>query len=337
MPPRPVELTNRQKAAILLVAIGPEASAKLYRHLPQEDIEQLTLEVARIGRISPETREGIVDEYKEMCLAQAYITEGGLSYAKETLHSAFGAEKAQEILGRVTQAMEILPFDFIKKAEPAQLLLFLQDEHPQTIALILAYLPPANAATVLSGLWPDLRADVARRLAMMDRTPPEVIREIERVLQRKLSSVISTEMTSAGGVKSLVEVLNWVDRSTERTILESLSEEAPEVAEEVKKLMFVFEDIIHLDDRAIMQVLREVDSKELALALKGVSQGVADRIFKCMSERASAMLKEDMEFMGPVRLRAVEEAQQRVVNIIRRLEESGEIVVARGEQEEIIV
>jgi len=171
----------------------------------------------------------------------------------------------------------------------------------------------------------------------MDRTPPEVIREIERVLQRKLSSVISTEMTSAGGVKSLVEVLNWVDRSTERTILESLSEEAPEVAEEVKKLMFVFEDISLLDDRSITQVLREVDSKELALALKGVSQGVADRIFRCMSERASAMLKEDMEFMGPVRLRAVEEAQQRVVNIIRRLEETGEIVVARGEQEEMLV
>ena len=336
MPPRPVELTNRQKAAILLVALGPDASGMLYRHLPAEDVEQLTLEVAKIGRIAPETRELVVNEYKEMCLAQDYITEGGLAYAREALQNAFGSERAAEILGRITQAMEVLPFDFIKKAEPAQLLMFLQDEHPQTIALILAYLPPANAATVLSGLQPDFRAEVARRLAMMDRTPPEVIREIERVLQRKLSSIISTEMTSAGGVKSLVEVLNWVDRSTERTILESLAEEAPEVAEEVKKLMFVFEDITLLDDRSIMQVLREVDSKELALALKGVNANVADRIFKCMSERASAMLKEDMEFMGPVRLRAVEEAQQRVVNIIRRLEETGEIVVARGDQEEII-
>lgn len=337
MAARPTELNTRQKAAILLVALGPDASAKIYRHLPQEDMEQLTLEIARIGRIAPETRESIITEYKEMCMAQDFITEGGMGYARETLQSAFGDEKADEILGRITQAMEILPFDFIKKAEPAQLLMFLQDEHPQTIALILAYLPPANAATVLSGLGADLRAEVARRLAMMDRTPPEVIREIERVLQRKLSSVMSTEMTSAGGVKSLVEVLNWVDRSTERTILDSLSDHAPDVAEEVKKLMFVFEDIVLLDDRSITQVLREVDSKELALALKGVSQAVADRIFKCMSERASAMLKEDIEFMGPVRMRQVEDAQQRVVNIIRRLEETGEIQVARGEQEEMIV
>lgn len=336
MPVRPVELSSRQKAAILLVALGPEASAQIYRHLPQEDIDGLTLEIARMGRIAPETREAVVVEYREMCMAQEYITEGGVGYARETLESAFGAERAAEIFSRLTTAMEVLPFDFIKKAEPAQLLMFLQDEHPQTIALILAYLPPANAATVLSGLWPDLRAEVARRLAMMDRTPPEVIKEIERVLQRKLSSVISTEMTSAGGVKSLVEVLNWVDRSTERTILESLSDEAPDVAEEVKKLMFVFEDISLLDDRSITQVLREVDSKELALALKGVNQNVADRIFRCMSERAGAMLKEDMEFMGPVRMRQVEEAQQRVVNIIRRLEETGEIVIARGEQEEMI-
>ncbi len=336
MPPRPVELTRRQKAAILLVAVGPEASGKLYQHLPQEEVEQLTLEVARLGRVAPEVRQGIVNEYREMCLAQAYLTEGGVGYAREALQNAFGPERATEILNRVTQAMEVLPFDFLRKSDPAQLLMFLQDEHPQTIALILAYLPAANAATVLAGLSPTLRSEVARRLAMMDRTPPEVIRDIERVLQRKLSSVLSTEMTSAGGVKSLVEVLNWVDRTTERTILESLTEDAPDVAEEVKKLMFVFEDIVLLDDRAITQVLREVDSKELALALKGVKEAVADRIFKCMSERAAGMLKEDMEFMGPVRVRAVEEAQQRVVNVIRRLEETGEIVVARGEQEEII-
>lgn len=337
MPPRPAEMTNKQKAAILLVALGPDASAKLYQHLPAEDVEQMTIEVARIGRIAAETRQMIVSEYKDMCTAQEYLTEGGVGYARETLVNAFGAEKADEILGRVTQAMEVVPFDFMRKAEPSQLLMFLQEEHPQTIALIMAHLPAANAATVLSGLNVELRSEVAARLAGMDRTPPEVIREIERVLQRKLSSVITTEMTSAGGVKSLVEVLNYVDRSTERTILESLSEAAPEVAEEVKKLMFVFEDIVLLDDRAITQVLREVDSKELALALKGVGTNVAERIFKCMSERAGAMLKEDMEFMGPVRLRAVEEAQQRVVNVIRRLEEMGEIVVARGEQEEMLV
>ena len=333
---RPPPLSNSQKAAILMVAIGPDAATELFKHMTQDQVEVLTVEIARMGRVTPETRENIVEEFHDLCIAQEFIAEGGLDAAKDLLMSAFGADKADQIVGRVMQALQVMPFDFLKKADATQLVTFIQNEHPQTIALILAYLQPSQSATILSGLPQDLRADVARRIATLDKTPPEVIREVEQVLQRKLSSVVSTDFSHAGGVKSLVEVLNWVDRSTEKTILESLSENNPEIAEEVKKMMFVFEDIIMLDDRAIQQVLKEVESKELSLALKGVGEAVQIRIFKNMSERAATMMKEEMEFMGPVRLRAVEEAQQRIVNIIRKLEEAGEIIVARGGGEEMI-
>ncbi len=331
-------VTNRQKAAVLMVALGAEATAKIFQHMRDEEVEGLTLEVARLGRVNPEIRRQVVAEFREMCLAQEVISEGGIDQARKALEAAFGADRAAEVVGKVVQALQVLPFDFVKKTDPSQLLSFIQDEHPQTIALILAHLNANQAAAVLSGLPQELRAEVARRIAIMDRTPPEVVREIERVLERKLSSaVVSQSFSAVGGVKSLVEVLNWVDRTTEKTILENLSENSPELADEVKKLMFVFEDVVLLDDGSIQKVLREVDNKELALALKGVTEEVQNRIYKNMSERAASMLKEDMEFMGPVRLRNVEEAQQRIVGIIRRLEEAGEIVVARGGGEEIIV
>lgn len=331
-------VTNRQKAAVLMVALGAEATAKIFQHMRDEEVEGLTLEVARLGRVNPEIRRQVVAEFREMCMAQEVISEGGIDQARKALEAAFGADRAAEVVGKVVQALQVLPFDFVKKTDPSQLLSFIQDEHPQTIALILAHLNPNQAAAVLSGLPQELRAEVARRIAIMDRTPPEVVREIERVLERKLSSaVVSQSFSAVGGVKSLVEVLNWVDRTTEKTILENLSENSPELADEVKKLMFVFEDVVLLDDGSIQKVLREVDNKELALALKGVTEEVQNRIYKNMSERAASMLKEDMEFMGPVRLRNVEEAQQRIVGIIRRLEEAGEIVVARGGGEEIIV
>ncbi len=324
-------LTSRQKAAILIVALGPEASAKIFKHLREDEVESVTLEVARLGKIAPESRRQVVADFYEMCVAQEVLSEGGIDQARKALEAAFGADKAAEVVNRVMQALQVLPFDFIKKTDPTQLLSFIQDEHPQTIALILAHLDAKQAAAIVSGLPQELRAEVARRIAIMDRTPPEVIREIERVLERKLSgSVVTQAFTAAGGVKSLVEVLNWVDRTTEKTILENLTETSPELADEVKKLMFVFEDITLLDDASIQKVLREVDSKELGLALKGVGEEVQSRIYKNMSERAATMLKEDMEFMGPVRLRNVEEAQQRIVGIIRRLEENGEILVARG-------
>ncbi len=319
-----------------MVALGPDAASSLFQHMSQDEVESLTVEIARMGRVNPDLRESIIEEFHEMCVAQEFIAEGGIDAARDMLMQAFGPDKADAIVGRVMQALQVMPFDFLKRADATQIMTFIQNEHPQTIALILAYLQASQAANILSGLPQDLRADVARRIATLDKTPPEVIREVEAVLQRKLSSVVSTDFSHAGGVKSLVEVLNWVDRSTEKTILESLSENNPDIAEEVKKMMFVFEDIIMLDDRAIQQVLKEVDSKELSLALKGVGEGTQARIYKNMSERAAAMMKEEMEFMGPVRLRAVEEAQQRIVNIIRKLEEAGEIIVARGGGEEMI-
>jgi flagellar motor switch protein FliG len=333
---RPQPLTNRKKAAILMVALGPETASNLFQHMTPDEIDVVSLEVARMGRVNAQLRESVIEEFHELCVAQEFIAEGGMDAAREMLQSAFGDEKAQLIVGRVMQAMQVMPFDFLKKADASQITTFIQNEHPQTIALIIAYLQPAQAAAILSGLPQDLRADVARRLATLDKTPPEVIREVESVLQKKLSSVVSTDFTQAGGVKSLVEVLNFVDRSTEKTIIESLSESNPEIAEEVKKNMFVFEDIILLDDRAIQMVLKEVDTKELAVALKGVGENTQVRIFKNMSERAAAMMKEEMEFMGPVRLKSVEESQQRIVGVIRKLEDAGEIIVARGDGEDMI-
>jgi len=329
-------LTNRQKVAILLVALGPASAASVFQQLSSDEVENLTLDISRTGKVSPETKAEVIEEFHNLCLAQEYIAEGGVDAAKQVLQAAFGADEAQAIIGRVLQAMQVMPFDFIKRADASQVITFIQNEHPQTIALILAYLPASQAANIISGLPHELRAEVARRIAILDKTPPEVIREVERVLERKLSAVVATDFSQAGGVRSLVEVLNWVDRSTEKTILESLSENNPEIAEEVKKLMFVFEDITSLDDRAIQQVLKEVDTKELGLALKGVGDNVQARLFKNMSERAAAMLKEDMEFMGPVRLKAVEEAQQRIVNVIRKLEEAGEIIVSRGGGEAMV-
>jgi flagellar motor switch protein FliG len=337
MPIRTTTFSSKQKAAMLLLALGPESSGRLLENLSQDEVENLTLEIARLGKVTAETRETIVEEFYNLCVAQDFIAEGGVEAARDALSAAFGADRADAIVGRVLQALQVMPFDFVERADASQIVAFIQNEHPQTIALILAYLSSAQAANILQGLPSDIRADVAERIATLDKTPPEVIREVERVLERKLSAVVAQDFSHAGGVKSLVDVLNFVDRSTEKTILESLSESAPEIAEAVKKLMFVFEDITLLDDRAIQQVLKEVDGKELAVALKGVGESVQLRIYKNMSERAAGMLKEDMEYMGPVRLRAVEDAQQRIVNIIRKLEEAGEIVVARGGGEEMIV
>lgn len=331
------ELSFRQKAAILLMAMGPETAGKVLRHLDEEHTEALSLELARLDRISPEQRNTVIKEFYDVAVAQDFIAEGGVDHARQMLLSAYGDDKADEIIKRVVSAMQVVPFEFLKKADPAQVLSFIQDEHPQTIALILAYMPMNNAAMVLGKLPSDLRAEVAARIAMMDQTPPEVIRRVEQVLEKKVSSLISQEMTQAGGPKALVDLLNRVDRTTERMIIENLTDNNPELAETVKNMMFVFEDIVQLDDRAIQTILREVDMKELATALKGVNKDVQDKVYKNMSERAVGMLKEEMEFMGPVRLRVVEEAQQKIVSIIRRLEEAGEIVVGRSGEEDVLV
>ncbi len=330
------ELSNRRKAAVMLTLLGPEIAAKIIQNFDQDYVEQLSLEVARLDRVSPEQREAIINEFHDMAVAQDYIAEGGVGHAKQVLEAAFGGEKAVEIIDKITSAMQVVPFEFLKKADPQQLLSFIQDEHPQTIALILAYLPVSQAAQVISKLSQEMRAEVAERIAMMDQTPPEVVRRVEQVLEKKVSSLISHEMTKAGGPKALVDLLNRVDRSTERLIIESLSENNPELADTVKNMMFVFEDIVQIDDRAVQQVLKEVDVKDLATALKGVAVEVQEKIFGNMSERAVGMLKEDMEFMGPVKIRTVEEAQQKIVAVIRRLEENGEISIGRGEEEVLV-
>jgi flagellar motor switch protein FliG len=330
-------LTGRQKAAILLITLGPELSASIFQHLQEDDIEQLTMEIANVRQVSPEIRDGVISEFSQLVQAQEYITLGGINYARQVLEAALGENKAQEIIGRLTASLQVRPFDFARKTDPAQLANFIQNEHPQTIALILAYLDPTQAGTILSYLPGDKQIEVTRRLATMDHALPEVLFEVEGVLEKKLASFVTQEYTEAGGLESVVEVLNRVDRGTERTIMEGLQEVDEELADEIKKRMFVFEDIVTLDDRAVQLVLREVDNRELALALKMASEEVAQKIYRNMSKRAADMLQEDLEYLGPVRLRDVEEAQQKIVNVVRRLEEAGEVIIARGGEEQIIV
>ncbi len=279
----------------------------------------------------------MIKEFYEICLAQQYIAEGGIGYAKELLENALGTDKAMEVIGRLTASLQVKPFEFVRKADASQLLNFIQDEHPQTIALILSYLPAGQAAQIISALPPDRQADVAMRIATMDRTSPDVIKEVERVLETKLASLVNQEYNVIGGVDAVVEILNTVDRGTEKHIMETLEIEEPELADEIRKKMFVFEDILLLDDRAIQRVLRDVDNSDLAIALKGANEQVQNAIFNNLSKRLVVMIKEDMEFMGPVRMKDVEEAQQKIVNIIRKLEDSGEIIISRGGGDEIIV
>jgi flagellar motor switch protein FliG len=330
-------LTGRQKAAIFLVTLGSEVSSEIFKHLREDEIEQLTFEIARIEVVEPEERDRILMEFQELMMAKDFITSGGIDYAKDLLEKALGVQRATEIINKLTSSLQVRPFDFIRRTDPAHLLNFIQGEHPQTIALILAYLDSNKASMILGSLPHEIQSEVAKRIATMDRTSPDVLREVERVLEKKLSTLASEDFTAAGGVDTIVEILNLVDRSTERTILETLEEEDPDLAEEIKKRMFVFEDIVLLGDRDIQKVLREVDTAELAKALKGVNSEVQDKIFRNMSKRAASVLKEDMDFMGPVRLKDVEEAQQKIVSIIRRLEDSGDIVIARAGEDELVV
>ena len=331
------ELSGVQKAAILLISLGPEKSANVFKHLKEDEIETLTLEIANTRNVPPDIKEKVLEEFYEICLAQQYIAEGGIGYAKELLDKALGEEKAKDVIGRLTASLQVRPFEFVRKADPSQLLNFIQDEHPQTIALILAYLPSAQAAAVVGSLPLEKQADVAKRIALMDRTSPDVIKEVEKVLEKKLASLVNQDYTIVGGVDAIVSILNTVDRSTEKHIMETLEIEEPELADEIRRKMFVFEDILMLDNRAIQTVLRDVDNNELAIALKNANEDVQNIIFNNLSSRLAAMIKEDMEYMGPVRLKDVEEAQQKIVNIIRRLEDTGEIVISRGGGDDIIV
>ena len=331
------ELKGIQKAAILLIALGPEKSSLIFKHLKEDEIEDLTLEIANTKSVTIQVKEKVINEFYEVCLAQQYIAEGGIGYAKELLEKALGTDKAMDVIGKLTASLQVKPFEFVKKTDASQLLNFIQDEHPQTIALILSYLSAAQSATILGALAPEKQADVARRIATMDRTSPDVIKEVERVLESKLSSLVNQDYTIVGGVDAVVEILNTVDRGTEKHIMETLEVEEPELADEIRKKMFVFEDILLLDDRSIQRVLRDVDNNDLAIACKGSAEEVQNAIFNNMSKRLAEMIREDMEFMGPVRMKDVEEAQQKIVNIIRKLEDSAEIVISRGGGDEIVV
>ncbi len=326
-----------QKAAILLITLGPEKASSIFQHLKEDEIEGLTLEIANTRSVSPQDKEEVLDEFYQVCLAQQYIAEGGIGYAKELLEKALGEDKAQGVIAKLTASLQVRPFEFVRKTEPGQLLNFIQDEHPQTIAMILSYLSSTQSAMILGALPPEKQADVARRIAQMDRTSPDVIKEVERVLERKLSSLVNQDYTIVGGIDSIVNILNNVDRATEKRIMESLEIEEPELADEIRKKMFVFEDILLLDDRSIQRVLRDVENADLELALKSSTEEVQNVIFRNLSKRLAAMIKEDMDFMGPVRMKDVEEAQQKIVGIIRKLEDSADIVISRGGGDDIVV
>ncbi len=330
-------LTGKQKAAILLVSLGPDVSAEVFKHFNDEEIEELTLEIANLEKIPSEVKDEVLDEFHQMCVAYDYISRGGMDYAKEVLEKALGESKANSIIDRLTASLQVRPFDELRKTDPAQILNFIQNEHPQTIALVLSYLDPEQSATIMASLEAEKQVEVAKRIAVMERISPEVIKEVESVLEQKLSSLMSSEYTAAGGIDSIVDILNLADRATEKTILDDLSDEDPELAEKIKNQLFVFEDITLLTDKDIQVLLRRVESDDLALALKTASDEVSEKIFSNQSNRAEQMLKEDIEYLGPVRISDVEEAQQEIVNIIRRLEEEGEIVINRGGEDEVIV
>lgn len=333
----PGGVSSREKIAVLMVSLGNEVAAEVYKKLDDPTIELITLEIANLRKVSPEIKLQVLKDAQEVLMAREFMARGGVDYARDVLERALGPERAQNLLARITASLQVRPFDFMRHTDAQQILSFIQGEHPQTIALILSYLDPSQAAMILSGLSPNLQAEVAKRIARMDRITPEVLREVERVLERKLSTVMGQDFTMAGGIDAVVALINSADRTTERNIMEYLEENDPELAEDIKKRLFVFEDILRLDDRALQRIMREVDMKDLSLALKGATEELKAKFFKNMSKRAAEMLKEDMDYMGPVRVKDVEEAQQKVVNVVRGLEEQGEIVIATGGEDELVV
>ncbi|MGI5169948.1 flagellar motor switch protein FliG [Spirillospora sp. CA-253888] len=330
-------MSGLRKAAVLLVQMGKEDSAKVLSQLREAEVEELSAEIVRLGAVQPEIAGEVLTEFRDMATAHRYVGQGGMDFARELLEASLGRERASEIVDRLSASLVDLPFSFLQRADPRQVLSFVQDEHPQLIALVLAHLPAHLASQILSGLSAGLQADVAHRIAVMDRTSPDIIRQVEALLERKLSSVLQpADLSAVGGLQPLVDIINRADRVTERLILEGLEGRSPELAEEVRSRMFMFEDIVHLDDRAVQLVVRQVETADLATALKGVAQPVLEKITKNLSERAAENLVEEIELLGPVRIRQVEEAQAKIVHQIRALEESGQIVVRRGDEDEFV-
>jgi flagellar motor switch protein FliG len=327
-----------KKAAIVMVALGSDASSQILKNLEEPEIERLSTEIARLDNVTPEIREAVLEEFHNIAIAQQYVSQGGIEYAREILEQALGPRKANEILEKVQQTIRTTGFNLLENVDPKQLVNFIQKEHPQTIALLLAHMEPGNAAAIVSALPQELQVDVATRIATMESISPDTLDQVEEVLVGQVKSLFGGDVSEIGGVKAVAEMLNSVDRGTEKNILGNLERENPELATEIKSLMFVFEDVLLIDDRSMQRVLKEIDTKELAMALKGASEELQTKFFRNMSSRAAEMIKEDMEYMGPVRLKDVEEVQQRIVDVIRRLEEDGEIVISgRGGDEEIVV
>jgi len=332
------DLSGTRKAAILLLSLEQDQAAEVLKRLPSEAVEEVTREIASLGEINITTRRSVFGEFYNLALANSYLSEGGLELAKALLRKSLSPEEAEKAIKQVTQQVATTPFSFLQKAESENLLTFIQDEHPQTIALILAHLNPQKASEILVGLPSQKQIEVVKRIANMEQTNPEVIKEVERGLEHRLSDIVSQTFEKAGGVETVAEMLNLADRSTEKGIMEGLEAEDPDLVEQIRRLMFVFEDILLVNDKGIQAVLKEVDNQELALALKTASEELKQKIFKNMSERAAQLIAEDMQFMGPVRVSDVEGAQQKIVDIVRRLEDSGEIIIAgRGGEKEMVV
>jgi len=323
-------MTTTQKVAALLIVLGPATASEVLKNITDDDLlEQITLDIASLNKVPSTILTSILEEFKTIFQASNYLSSGGMDYAKQLLEKAYGGDQAKKILDRLVVLMNSNPFQFFNEADPGQLATSFQNENPQLIALIMAYLKPEHSAQVLNFLPPEVQAQVAMKIADMDTTNPEILSEIEKIVENKFSSVVVQDFSKAGGIDALANILNRADRSTERNVIELLEVQNPQLAEDVRELMFVFEDIITLDDKAIQRILREVETKDLAMSLKGTKEDVKEKIFKNMSERAQAMLRDDMEYMGPVRSREVQEIQTKIVGIIRTLEVAGEIIIAR--------
>ena len=332
-------LTGVRKAAILMISLDMDSSSKLMTNLDTDEIERISMEIARIEEeISPDVRDAVVREFYQTHMASKYLEQGGIEYARQLLEKSLSPEEAAKILAVLENTIQQAPFHFLKQADSEHLLMYIQDEHPQTISLIIAHLSPKQGAEILGGLTPKKQIEVVKRIARMEQTTPEAIRFVEQGLESRLASIVTQDLESAGGVQSVAEILNLCDRTTEKGILENLEEADPDMVEQIRRLMFVFEDILLVNDRGIQSVLREVENDELATALKTASEALQEKIFKNMSTRAAEMIRENMEFMGPVRLADVEQAQQRIVDIVRRLEETGEVIISgRGGEDNVVV
>jgi flagellar motor switch protein FliG len=332
------EISGVRKSAILLLSLPQEQAAEILKRLPQEAVEEVSREIASINDVPKDLRKDVFGEFYNLALANSFLNDGGLEYAKSLIRKSMSTSDADRVIKQVTQQVQTTPFSFLQKAESENLLTFIQDEHPQTIALILAHLPSQKASEILVGLPSQKQIEVVKRVANMEQTNPEVIKEVETGLEHRLSDIVSQTFEKAGGVDTVAEILNLADRSTEKGIMEGLEAEDPDLVEQIRRLMFVFEDILLVNDKGIQSVLKEVDNEELALALKTASEELKQKIFKNMSERAAQLIQEDMQYMGPVRVSDVEAAQQKIVDVVRRLEDAGEIIIAgRGGEKEMVV